>query len=334
MQIINQLAINKNKGFVKYQSNPNFGHQETVSAGSLERVFSTDSIDKSDNKISKKNIFFGLGILAVTGFATLYAIKKSQVKNVKNLQKTFQEIFFNDSITEKEAMAIKSRYLELSKIKDKNDYTRALFKEMKKDFGLENSNLSLEFSNIKGAGGGYSLKSHKIIITPDAHRCSMLETMCHEFRHAKQMEFAANLDSQLATQNIDNEILRKKIMTITDKYIDKGIKSVDVNDELINKIKQEAIDETLAERFGNLSPENIPQSQKQIAEKVLESIKNRKEPKKDLIGYWNSFHEKDARKSGSAFDRYINERAFCFDWVSDIEIKIRSLFCNKQKSGK
>ena len=46
---------------------------------------------------------------------------------------------------------------------------------------------------------------------------------------------------------------------------------------------------------------------KEYAKKMLSSLKNAKDPTKDLKGYWNSYHEIDARKSSGLINKYVKE---------------------------
>lgn len=306
---INQLSCNKKVAF----------------KASSPKTLPNDTVEISTKKNNTKNILTLLGALGTIGIGIAYILKKHQVKNTQNLQKTLQEAFFNKNITEKEAIEIKNRYKELEKISDREEYVKALFEETKKNFGLQENNLVLEFGKIKGAGGGYSPRDHKIIITPDGHRIGLLETMCHELRHVKQMQLAANLKPEYAKEIINKNILKDKCDTISRLYIKNG--GSDFSDEMINKLVEQAKDEIVTERFGKLSKGNIPEELQEYAKRCLDSLKNNtKNSNKDIMGYWKSFHEVDARNAGSSVSRYVNENAFNFNWVSEIQVRIQSLF--------
>ena len=317
--------LNTVQNYLTPQMNTTFKANPVATTNTLERTPTTDTLIKPTTNKTKKTLLT-LGAIATAGIGITYAIKKAHVKDVKRLHKALKEGFLNESLTEKEALAIKQRYNDLAKIKDRDEYARAIFEETKKNFGLDTSNITLKFGELKGAGGGYNPKEHFILITPTKHKEDLLETICHEFRHVKQMQIASNLEPNFAKIKIDKNLLKEETGKIVDSYIDKGI--TDINDEMMGKIVSEAKDKIVLERFGKLSENNIPESLKEYANKILESLKNAKDPTKDLRGYWNCYHEVDARKAGSSIDKFVKEKAFNIDydfpWISNFEMKVRS----------
>ena len=337
-------SLNTAQNYSKSQMNTTFKDNPIVTSNTLERtptsdtlVNSTENKVKTKNKTKIKNILLTIGAIATTGIGITYAIKKTQVKNVKNLHKTLKEGFLNESLTEKEALAIKKRYQEIFKIKDRDECARAIFEETKKNFGLEKSNVTLKLEKLKGASGGYHPIEHYIIVTPDCHKMSLLETLCHEFRHVKQMQLASNLDPNFAKSKMDKKILISEVEKFTDKCIDNGVS--EITDEMMQDLISQAKDNIVFQRFGNLSENNIPENLKEYAKKMLLSLKNAKDSTKDLKGYWNSYHEIDARKSSGLINKYVKENAFDlgveFSWITDIEKKILGWVqeCNRNKNS-
>lgn len=345
------MQVNYQNNVQKYplpQMNATFKANPVATTNMLERTPTSDTIvNSTENKVKTKTktktkkILLTIGAIATAGIGIAYAIKKAQVKDVKNLHKTLKEGFLNESLTEKEALAIKKRYQEIFKIKDRNECAKAIFEETKKNFGLEKSNITLKLEKLNGAFGGYCPKEHQILVTPDCHKMNLLETLCHEFRHAKQMQLASNIDPNFAKSKMDKNILISEMEKIADKYIDNcGIKISDemLQDFMSQDFMSQAKDNIVFQRFGNLSENNIPENLKEYAKKMLSSLKNAKDPTKDLKGYWNSYHEIDARKSSGLINKYVKENAFDlgveFSWITDIEKKFLSWVqeCKRNKN--
>ena len=110
----------------KPQMNTTFKANPVVTTNTLERTPATDTLIKPKKNKTKKTLLT-LGAIATAGIGIAYAIKKTQVKDVKRLHKALKEGFLNESLTEKEALAIKQRYNDLAKIKDRDEYARAIF---------------------------------------------------------------------------------------------------------------------------------------------------------------------------------------------------------------
>ena len=70
-----------------------------------------------------------------------YAITTIELQKLKQLQKTFQDVFLNPDISIGEAKIMFDRYKEIEKIEDKTEYTKALFEEAKRNFGFKNSKI-------------------------------------------------------------------------------------------------------------------------------------------------------------------------------------------------
>ena len=88
-------------------------NQDTV------QINQNNKLEKSDN--NKRNILLGIGATALTALGAVYGVRKFQAKNIKNVQKAFQETFMRDDITVEQTKEMLKRYKEIEKIKDREE---------------------------------------------------------------------------------------------------------------------------------------------------------------------------------------------------------------------
>ena len=190
------------------------GNSVAANKNSFERTPNSDVIVKTKQDNTKT--ILSLGALATTGIGIVYAIKKAQVKNINNIQKAFQDVFLRDDISIEETKAMLKRYKEIEKIKDKKEYTKALFEEAKKNYRMDDTNYKLAFDlPCKGAKNYYGFCSYNdetISISSKCPRSHLLNTMHHEFRHSIQHRIAKQSDEAL------------KIRCLVDLQYDEDIK--------------------------------------------------------------------------------------------------------------
>lgn len=213
--ILNNFTVNKQNlnpiGAVK--DNP-----VQTKSGNLEHSPQTDTVSLSNkqpkSKQTKTMLTLGgiatavLGtVLAVKGYRS-YKISKGlkQIEqkflklqeNMPEVQKTFNDVFLRNDITEKEALEILNRYKDIEKIAitgTKEEYLQVLFNETKQNFGL-GKELKLEIIDLPKAtegGGNFSL-ADTIMLNKNWSRKNLENAIFHELRHAKQDYFAINCD--------------------------------------------------------------------------------------------------------------------------------------------
>ena len=261
----------------------------------------TDTFEGKDKKLSKTSKLLSLAGLAAAAFGTVYGIKKYNVTNIKNIQKAFNETFMRDDITPEMARAIKARYKKIEKIKDPQEYAKALFEEAKKNYGFENSPIKLIFEPSKSSPNvhGFCRRNNSAIsITPEGlkHRKHILNTMHHEFRHAKQHEYLGTPDAM--NTFADNFI---------DKLDDKKIAAMGGPDKLASKIK---------DMFFQTRENQVPKHLKEWYDKCRQGASNY--TLENFSEYWNNFTEQDARKAGRTIEKYVRSKAFMFkNWFSE-----------------
>lgn len=212
-------------------------------------------------------------------------ISSSKIKELKELQKTLQEVFLNPNISIGEAPVMIQRYKDLEKIEDKEEYINAVFEEAKNNFGFRNSKMRLEIyppERMKGYLGGADTAFYNVEIRSDIPREKVIETIHHELRHHKQHYFAYNLSPETYMKAVN-----KKIEILT------GGKRKD-NWKDINRFN-DWLSENLGERP---SKSNVPSQYIPFAIKCTKAIETYVIAQDDMQAYWNNFVEKDARSTG------------------------------------
>ena len=283
----------------------------------VDKTPNEDTVEIGDKpKMSRtKKILLGIGAALVSALGIVYGVKKAQVKNIKNIQKSFREIFMRDDITVEQTREMMKRYKEIEKITDREEYAKALFEEVKKNYGMEKSNIKLVFEDKNGAAGFCKHDNSAISITPSCSRKRMLNTMHHEFRHAKQNELINHLDPAM----MNREAFKAELSEIADEYIDKH-PAVSLEDAMSHgeKMIRELRTKRMNEYFAKLDRSKMSQQEYEYIEKIKNSRLNHVDSNDNLIGYWNNFNEIDARKAGRTAEKYIRSKVFNFnEWLCD-----------------
>ncbi len=301
-------------------TNNNYVYRNSTNTCSMK---GTNKVDKTPNedtveigdkpKMSKtKKILFGIGAALVSATGIVYGVKKAQVKNIKNIQKSFKEIFMRDDITVEQTREVMKRYKEIEKITDREEYAKALFEEVKKNYGMEKSNIKLIFENQEGAGGFCRRDNSAISITPATTKKEMMNIMHHEFRHAKQHEVLYNVYPEKAKAACMREARARDWDEIVDNYIDQhhnGVSPEELN-EVANRLMNEAVEKRIKINFGTLDKKNISDKYLEYAEKIKNASENYVHGRDDVLGYWNNFTEVDARRAGELAEKYIKGEVF------------------------
>lgn len=254
----------------------------------------TTETQNQDKKDTKKKVLVTAAAIGTATLAAVYGVRKYNVTNIKNIQKAFQETFMRNDITIEQARAMKQRYQEIEKIKDREEYAKALFEEAKKNYGLEDSPIKLIFEPLEGvsnANGFCSADNSAISICPKCPREHILDAMHHEFRHAKQHEYLGTPEE-------------------LQKYADECIsKAQDIKDP------DEFASKLISEYFE--SKENsVPEHLKEWFDKIKQGSSNH--ALNDFSDYYNRFVEIDARKAGRTISKFVRGKAFTpKDWMDD-----------------
>ena len=317
---VNNQTIIQN--YPKPQTNTTFKANPVVPTNTLERTPTTDTLVKPTQNKTKK-ILLTLGGIVLAGVGIFAGIKvgkahqqKKAIQEIEKkfvdlqndmpkVQKTFKEVFLREDLTEKEALEMLNRYKEIEKIgitSNKEKYIEAVFKEAKRNFGFNNKPIELIIKSPEDntlAGACDSL-NRNIWIRPTRKNSSILKTIHHEFRHAKQHELAYNFDPSIANYNFMSLLKKEKpkeLDRFIDSLIDKHIiEKIEINEEVIKHFSKEY--ETLVVRnFGSFTSTNVPDSQKELAKKLAKSYNELNADEYHKYGeyYRTRFFEQDAR---------------------------------------
>lgn len=309
----------------------------------------TDRVELTGKKKTGLSTGAKIGIGAGIIVGAAYSIKKFQVKNIKNIQKAFQETFMRDDITVDQARAMLNRYKEIEKIADDKEYAKALFEEAKKNFGLEKSDIKLVFKDKKGVAGSCKRDNSAIIITPRCSRSFMLDAMHHEFRHAKQHNAIFNLYPEQVEENAKALALAQSdIMSlIREEFKQLPPEAREVSENSQMKLAKEAMEKLgldlsdnvavlnygkkeLEKRGFDLSnpdikheydnirrkysehfiKEEVPEKYKEWARKCKDGHDNYVDSNVDFKKYYNNYIEIDARKAGRKIEKFVRGKAF------------------------
>ena len=294
-----KLTISNNSSYVKFKGT-NVNHTNNSDSKPTNNC--------NDNKT--RNVLYGVATSVVAFGAAVYGVKKFQVKNIKNIQKAFQEVFMRDDISIEETREILRRYKEIEKIKDKQKYTEALFEEAKKNFGMEKTDIKLSITERKGLLGFCERDNSAIGISPTCPRREILDTMHHEFRHAKQHAIIYSEYPEVAKKNYK----LYRIFDVLNKVL-KGKSSKKAG-------AQEKFEDYLQRNYVDCTPERKDDKYKEYARKLKDGQDNYVSSNEDEIKYWNNFTEQDARKSGRVISKYVKAKAFTpEDFITDFMYK-------------
>jgi len=165
----------------------------------------TTIIKKGNNILLLSGAFSAiLAFLSPQKFSTIkniISINKKYAKLKKDLpkvQQCFKEVFLRRDLTEKETLEILNGYKEIEKrginLSDEN-YAREVFNFAKKNYGIKNQSMKINFKQGLFLGYCHGLNS-KIVLSYDClnhSREKIFECIHHELRHAKQNDLVSTL---------------------------------------------------------------------------------------------------------------------------------------------
>lgn len=262
--------------------------KQVVFKASSSKTLSNDTVEISTNKngLSKGTKWsIGLGSFALALIGGVIGIRKYKASYIEKAQKTFQEVFMRDDITKEETIKMLKRYKDIQKIKNKEEYAKAIFKEAKKNYGFEKfENVSMEFDKTSdkfmGDSLGQALYNGEIRILSESKREQLINSIHHELRHQKQHFYSLNYDIDKTIENFlyDAEPIFKKY----------------INKESLEKMWNMKFDKS-----------NVPEKYYEFAQKCIENLKNHIKADVDINGYKKQFVEADAYKAGDSIDKLL-----------------------------
>lgn len=284
-----------------------------------ERVPSKDTVTIGNHKIKKRNLLVGLGAVTVATIGVVAAVRVRNANTLEKAQKTFQKVFLRDDISLEETKAILSRYKEIEKIENKEDYIQALFAEAKKNYGLEHTSVSCKIEDIGeytlGASNGYG----DITISKNAKRKGLINFIHHELRHTKQNDMMLSTNPEkyangILSRGTSLEVLKKssmykKIQEIVKKQMPNGTPE-EIEEMTIECIKMRYAQSLSVEaKAKGLGSKTYSDKHKDFVEKLF--VAHEKYPSSagiiGIIKYHNNFLEKDARFAGKNMEKVVKK---------------------------
>ena len=305
-----------------------------ISAGNKINEASTQEKLKTGMSTGTK---IGLGILgtAATVYGCVVGHRMINKPSIEKVAKNFSEIFRKE-VSADEAQKMVKNYDELLKIKDKDEFCKKAFEQVKKDYGYEKLDLPLIFKNEKtNAAAAFNhtdgciylynreMKSNKFI----------LENLIHEFKHVQQAEYGYRtsieklLDAahkrngrHVIASIIENEEKLAEVAKLNNKtpqeYKEELLKFAKNEDNFIDirKNGKEGFDrnkqkEVYDRLFSSLSPFKLDSENYKQGLKYIDARAKYIPPEIDEVLYKNNLLEKDAYATGDKLKEIYNHFA-------------------------
>ena len=329
-------GLNTAQNYPVPQMNTTFKDNPVAITNTLERTPTTDTLVKPTQNKTKKTLLT-LGAIALAGVGIFAAIKAGKAHQQKKaiqeiekkfadlqndmprVQKTFKEVFLREDLTEKEALEMLNRYKDIEKLGitgKKEEYIEALFKEANRNYGIKPIKLIIENQGKSTIGGATSPINEYISINPNISVDEYCDIIHHELRHAKQHILGYNSNPELARKVIASQKtfetnIQQEVGRFIDELIERGFTGNEIKEQLASKYKNE-LSEILRNNFGDLNPNNIPKTQKKLAEDLINSFAEREgvEYMTNHGYYKECVFEIDARFAGESIAKLFKKPTF------------------------
>lgn len=291
--------------------NPTKIYSQQESIQKYAKTFSANTPPKTQEK-EKNNLpailltvgAITLGVLACHKLKKINTVvDKLDSKNLEEFQIQLKNIFSKD-FSKKDTFNIINRYKQLNEIKDNREFYNKLFEQLKKDFKVENKNLTLELWDkpLPVDGGemrGYTeALTRKIGVTALEDRIKTSKYLFHEFKHVKQNELMYKTDPQ--------KLINIKVKELEDsnnaswKEI---LKSTNGNIAKARKLVEEEVKNVYKEFWGHLEQVSKTSESYKQGLKYLENEGNRIPPGEH---YYEQILEKEAQFVENAAEKLLN----------------------------
>ena len=294
----------------------NYGYSTPVFRGAesqpvMQQPLSRDTVELSAEKEIKNKQKEGLstGAKWAIGVAGTVALGIATHKFIPpmRMQNRVQRIFL-ENFSKEEAKAIQKKYSDILKIQDKDEFIDKLFKELKKDYKLDNIPIRLDKTFKSGTKSGdktaaaHFLPTHEkgfleIGIDRTHSNESLLKSLTHEFRHAKQDLY------QYQTSLNKKELIKIYEERIKDTLSSKELTKINVSEEAENLVRE---CENFYKKIGINRIEKINPNW-EWGRKSLESYKTY--ANRDGA-YETVFYETDAKATGNLMMRFAKGTLF------------------------
>ena len=274
----------------------------------MQQPLSRDTAELSAEKENKK--YESTGVKLAIGIAGTVALGIAAHKFIPptRMQNRVQRIFL-ENFSKEEAKAIQKKYSDILKIQDKDEFIDKLFKELKKDYKLDNIPIRLDKTFKAGeksgeiAAGAHFMPTHEkgfleIGVDRTCSNESLLKSLAHEFRHAKQDLY------HYKTSSDNKELIKIYEERIRDTFKAEELAKIKVP-ETAEVFVREC--ETFYQKLGVKRIDNTSFNY-DWGRKSLESYK--KYANKSQEAYNASFYETDAKATGNLMMRFAKGTLF------------------------
>jgi len=281
----------------------NVGHFNPSQISTKTAPYPNDGFTLTSEPKEKSNkMLWALGGLAVLGILAHKFIPPRLVQS--RAQKIFLEKF-----TQKEAQILQKKYSDILKIEDKDKFLDCLFRELKKDYKLNNIPIKLDktYKFKKGEAKAFFARSYdsvlKVSVDKSFSNKDLLKQLSHELRHAKQ-------DLYVYMTSKDKKELRNvfeaKIRSILPPEKVKKMTSQEITQlALDNIIKMENYYSKIGIKRIDSSVSNW-----EWGRKMLEGYKESSGWENSLRRYSNLIYEKDAFEAEALMNRFAKGSLF------------------------
>ena len=317
--------MNNYQNFRTIKSQNSFGMSQTQKSKPYQVLNTTNTLERtpangaSVSRVKKRNVLVGLGAVAAATIGVVAAVKLHNVNTIEKAQKTFQKIFMRDDLSLKETKAMLSRYKEIEKIENKEDYVQALFAEAKKNYGLEHTNVSCKLEDLGKSKLGASDGHGNVFININAKREGMINFIHHELRHAKQNDMLLSMSPEKYIAGVFSRKSTLKVLKKSNEY--KAIQEL-IKKEMPNGTPKQIEKITLASyrlkheksliaeaKAAGLGTKAYSDEYKDFVDKLFVAHRNYTDPDGiiNFVKYYFGFLERDARFAGENMQKIITK---------------------------
>lgn len=222
---------------------------------------------------------------------------KPQAQSLEKIHQNLAEIFGKKDLTKEQAETMLKKYREISQIKDKTEYIKQLFAQVKQDFGYgDNKNIYLvirdekiKFADIPKKKGvaGFCQNNGALSIESFLDKQNIFTSMFHEFTHVRQDEIAfRTIGAREKTVEKGIALIKREVPELYKKDPDAVAKmSKDEADKLFEARKRV---------FGDLPKFKEGSEEDILGKKYIEADYNYVDADKNVKEYKNNLLEQEA----------------------------------------
>lgn len=186
-------------------------YQPKVSQVSANQEIKQNDNTKKSGMSKGAKWLLGIAGTAATVYGGVVLHRHINKPTIEKITKNFSEIFRRD-VSKDEAQKMVGRYKEIFEIKDKDEFCRKAFEQIKRDYGYGDKDIPLVFENLGGIKNGQQVRAHwnqyhaniayntEVLKNMQKELCitdkkDIIADLVHEFQHVKQHEYSFRANS-------------------------------------------------------------------------------------------------------------------------------------------